>query len=306
MNILDFIDSPDIRKCCKDHAFTPSEQAVLCMQSNIRSYDEKMQFLAELIVTNDFETVTYREPDFNKSETVNIGSLVRERFKNWQTSRPDPNKKEDGIVYLPVARTLGQNDPMLIGVFDTFGAAIDSLDVIEQKGNCLSISRETINAPEYVVTYTFGKSGQILKASLSVAGAETNVDLQYSFCVNVPHPFRTGDILVAEEERVQPETPGFAKKFFCVFDGFKPLSDGYVTYAGNEDMRAQVGVYNEQNMDFIWYANPSILCLRKCGEGELPASQKPILEMAEELKKAELSVRMTEDLVTDPDALPFH
>ncbi len=47
--ILDFIDSPEIRKCNEATVFTPAQQAVLIMKSRQRSMEEKMDALQRLV-----------------------------------------------------------------------------------------------------------------------------------------------------------------------------------------------------------------------------------------------------------------
>lgn len=49
LNILDFIDSPDIREFHKNTTFAPEEQAVLVVNSETHTIEEKMAALEYLL-----------------------------------------------------------------------------------------------------------------------------------------------------------------------------------------------------------------------------------------------------------------
>ena len=85
-NILDFLDSPDIREYNRETKFTPAEQAVLVAMSFRKTMDEKISALKEL-------ADAYREDEFQK-ESVETGlycmdeiefrKLVLDTVKWWE------------------------------------------------------------------------------------------------------------------------------------------------------------------------------------------------------------------------------
>lgn len=62
-NILDFIDSPDIREYNKNTRFTPAEQAILIGQSEETTVEEKLsawQELVDVYSTEEFQVESIR------------------------------------------------------------------------------------------------------------------------------------------------------------------------------------------------------------------------------------------------------
>jgi len=209
MDVLDFIDSKDIREFNRYYSFTPSEQAIICMMNNQRSYQEKMDFLKELEVNNiDFDTVRYDDnfQAFGEPER-NLRVIIHDTVKYWNNHKPDENN-DSSVVYIAGAYPLNNQHGTIYGVFYSFQDAIgvlgnNRLHWDNSQDMCAYVSREVISRPNESITYTLGKDLQILK--VSKPAEDSIVTLQYSYSVHIPVPFKRGDILVAESERVRPE-----------------------------------------------------------------------------------------------------
>lgn len=73
LNILDFIDSPDIREFHKNTTFAPEEQAVLVVNSEKRTIEEKVDALEYLLE----EYPDYDAPLYGDGWGGTFGNLPR-------------------------------------------------------------------------------------------------------------------------------------------------------------------------------------------------------------------------------------
>ena len=111
-DILDFIDSPDIREYHKNTYFTPAE-AVLITMSERRTLEEKEVALQEL-------ADTYREVEFHTesvwtnrhSEQASFRHIVLDTIKRWNGLLEERSDAEN-VVYtarVVVKEMIGEKD----------------------------------------------------------------------------------------------------------------------------------------------------------------------------------------------------
>lgn len=210
MDVLDFIDSPDIRTYYENRTFTPAEQAVLCMKSNLRSYDEKVAFVATLLEA-------YPDSDFpleDFDDTWDIRSDLQRMVIDWQMNGPAKDEEYIDVVYVTYMKFLDSRDEYGDRcIFSTYRKAYEALqaskeEMLDETDSpvCACIIKEWVDHPEKRITYTLNEDLQIIKTS--------SFWEDYEF--DVPAPFQKGDILLAAEERYAPTASYNEDAFFCV------------------------------------------------------------------------------------------
>lgn len=95
LNILDFIDSPDIREFHKNTTFAPEEQAVLVVNSEKRTIEEKMDVLEYLLE----EYPDYDAPLYGDGWGRNFQELTQNTLKKWKALLA-ARYENDGYVYM--------------------------------------------------------------------------------------------------------------------------------------------------------------------------------------------------------------
>ena len=97
-NILNFIDSKDIREYNKDTKFTPLEQAVIIYYSKCTSIDEKISAWKELLDTyseDDFKSTRYGEKVFDE---ISNKQIIADTVETYEKALEFRNKAE-GVVF---------------------------------------------------------------------------------------------------------------------------------------------------------------------------------------------------------------
>ena len=97
-NILDFIDSKDIREYNKNTHFTPMEQAVLIHYSQGTTIDEKLSAWRELLAAHreeEFEQLRFGKRNFAEKSNKQIITDTVTIYENALAQR----KHTDGVVF---------------------------------------------------------------------------------------------------------------------------------------------------------------------------------------------------------------
>lgn len=235
MDVLDFIDSPDIRAYCKHHTFSPAEQAVLCLKSNQRSYAEKMAFVSALLDVDPYAPFPLTE----FCTTWDIRSELQQAVVDWNLNPPEKGDNDPQVVYVTGMKFLDSRDEYGgHSTFSTYQKAYENLCATregmldEDSSPVLStIEKVRIDHPEKTITYTLNKDLQVIKTS----------GFQEDFEFDVPVPFQTGDILYAAAERYATTASFNEDAFFCVA-AERTLDSGEITrvfarFLGNEVYR---------------------------------------------------------------------
>lgn len=95
MNILDFIDSQDIREFHKNTTFAPEEQAVLVVNSETHTIEEKMAALEYLLEAYP----DYDAPLYGDGWGRNFRELTQNTLKKWKALLA-ARYENDGYVYM--------------------------------------------------------------------------------------------------------------------------------------------------------------------------------------------------------------
>ena len=154
MDVLDFVDSPDLRAFFKNRSFPPAEQAVLCLKSNHRSCDEKVKFLASLLET--YPESSFPLEDFD--DTWNIREELQDIIAAWELSNFEKDNVTPGDVFVTHMRFLDSDDEFLSAIFSTYCKAYDDLRQEKEESETegavyMSIEKRRIDDPKKRITY---------------------------------------------------------------------------------------------------------------------------------------------------------
>ena len=132
MDLLKFIDSPDVRLFNRNHQFTPAEWAVLISHSQCTTVQEKLEalhYLVDTFPTEEFgserlgrnmvvwgQSICWRAQDFRKN--------VQGTISVWEGLLQDCQARQENIVYAASLTTVGDklydgnNPPALFNTYD--------------------------------------------------------------------------------------------------------------------------------------------------------------------------------------------
>ena len=214
MEVWDFIDSPDVREECRKHTFSPAEQAVLCMRSNLRSLDEKMSFLASLLEAHPEAPYPF---EGDGGYETDIKTRMQEVVHVWKHYHPVTGRVDPSDVFVAHIRYLGDRKAFDFGgaIFRTFEKARAYLQRVryrlmkieEDEETVAAITQERIDVPGKRVRYQLNDALEIIDAS-SIG--------RRCYELDVPVPFQRGDILFAEAERDECVRYAWEAGFYCV------------------------------------------------------------------------------------------
>lgn len=251
MEWWEFIDSPDVRAECREHRFTPAEQAVLCWKSNLHSYDEKVAFLKSLLACYPGQPF----PFFDDGDEINMREWIEDCIQDWEHHHPETGEHHPDDVFVLWVSYLG-NDPdraLWGGLYHTFRKAHEHLlrykarlDRADAARMMATIDKERIDDPSVPeITYTLNDACDVIKVS-------TFIDC---FAFDIPVPFCKGDILFAAAERYQQVR--FEKSFYCVTADCRKIGDQHV----------MVFAWYDAEHNLRWTTNPIFrLRLQSCKE----------------------------------------
>ena len=275
-NILEFIDSPDIREFHKHTAFAPEEQAVLIVNSNKRSIEEKVAALEYLLETYP----DYDAPLYGDGWGRNFRELTRNTLKKWKMLL-EVRHEQDGYVYM--AEFLEKDTAFCHkgygNLYTDYNKAYEFLQTEKQTYLAEGWDTETYglikrmklnpepdqNDNQYG-EYYFNSKNKLIRMEGFFEELEelTLWDELENASFFLKLPFKAGDI-VKVESLCNPT-------YYGVFTGRwdKP------SYPGAIEMTCSLDVYASERDMFDYTDNTPILGMTLCKEEELPEEEAPL------------------------------
>lgn len=294
-DVLQFIDSPDIREFNKDTKFIPAEQAVLIAVSKTKTVKEKLVALQYLVSQ-------YSDDEFGTEKVCKYWCMdKRESFRDtvietiriWREILQDRNNSE-GYVYAVKLMEKGF-DRWNLGdycFFSSYDKAYEDMVLSKQLylddeylidtktyGEILRIrvDEQEFKSIDYDV-YRFDNELQLVE----VIGLETrqsqedeNYGLVSDYSIYVPLPFVSGDIVKYDSL--------FCENQYGVFshEWEKPEDKSWTS------LEVSLDIYDEKQKTFDYTDDTWILNLTYCTDDELPKGQDA-LRLIREVRKGKM------------------
>ena len=302
-DILQFIDSPDIREYHKNSRFTPAQECVLVAVSEKTTVEEKIETLRYILNHYKKEELGVE----TVSDNISLGILDVEQFLMeakltlhiWEELLKTRYEDSDrGVIYAACLTEKGFFADKLTDFcfFSSYDAAYHSL--LRQKQEYLSdadlkdvetygeIYRITLDNLEYdytdADTYRFDNEMRLVQAFGSAkrrwADEDEIISTLESYEFYLPLPFQRGDIVKAESP------------FYETYYGVIPYGVGEEAEEvrkWNRSMYRSLDIYNESSCNFGYTDDTNSLHLSLCGEEELPDGQE-VLKTIRGIRRGEM------------------
>lgn len=300
-NILDFIDSEDIREHNKDTFFSPTQKAILISHSKKQSIENKMTAMESLLLEHmDWDFPYIVGVDNRKRSFREAASKRLEEWKEVLEMRYD-NKDAVYISRLSEVEYLSTDDgnPRF---FSNYSKAYESLVMDKNRylddfdlkdvrtlGEIIRITVDAGNA-----SYGYDQRHYLFNTDMKLIDAYRKCyddpspvsDIEAYHCY-IPLPFKAGDI-------VKCESP-YHETYYGVFPyDWKKPENRYVT-----SLYASLDTYYAKEKCFEISDDTPVLELSKCTDDELPEDQR-ILKVISAVRKGEL------DFYTVLNQMSFH
>lgn len=274
MNILDFIDSPDIREHNINTIFTPSEQAVIIYNSYKKSVEEKisaLRFLVNNYNEDEFQQECINELQCEDISTINFRDIVSDTANTWQNALNLRYDNNEAVFLVEITNRYTNNE--IKKYFSDYNSAYNFITIIPKSiYDCIEIIRIPMNAAYQGYTfYLFNAEMLMYDVQPYFEDFENPESESFSkFSIKMPLPFKTGDILKA----VRPSME-------CVYGVLDH------TYDGNTDniyLRLEKYIYD--NKLFTW-ERVNYFRLQKVSPEELPQKQN-YLKLLSDIRRGKL------------------
>ena len=294
-DVLQFIDSPDIREFNRHTKFLPAEQAVLVAVSKTKTVEEKLealQYLADQYSDNEFGTEkVYEYWCTDKRESFR--DTVMETIQIWRDILKDRYDSE-GYVY---AMTLGekgfvQRDFYEYCFFSSYGKAYESM--VSGKQHYLNdedlrdtqtygeILRIRVDEQEFMRSdydaYCFDNELRLIEVlgrDRRVKKGDEYYGLVSDYSIYVPLPFVPGDIVKYGSLLCEAQYGVFSHEWK------QPINRMFTS------LEVSLDVYDESQKTFDYTDDTWILGLTYCTDDELPKGQDA-LRLIREVRKGEM------------------
>lgn len=296
-NILDFIDSFDIREYNKNTVFTPAEQAVLITHSEGTTVEEKLVAWQELVDNYSTEEFGLESIRINRRfHAADFRQVVIDNIHVWRELLAVTKKKEN-VVYETV---FGEREVEGSGrkhYFSSFEFAYQS--IVEDKQGYLD--SDTLKDVETYATikrlYLDSDNGQVdifyfdnelrlvmirpTRKWFEIDGEQEKIELKEDCYMYVPMPFRAGDL-------VKMQSPFYKTDYGVVPFNQRSREDDICLNHGGDgtDMITTLDSYIDWRDEFDYFDDAELLSLRYCTVEELPEEQK-VLEKVSLARKGE-------------------
>lgn len=287
-NILNFIDSPDIREFHRNTAFTPAQQVVLVERSEKKNVFEKVEMLENLLDT-------YSEEEFNDGRLVckhicetDISFYENTKYtvKIWKDLLRDRTESNE---YLYAANLMERNifsDPEQDRYFSTYEKAYEYLQ--EEKNRYLQ-SEYLKNVPTTGIIrgikldiknqwdndeYWFDNDMQLVKISgrserYQISESKT-VQPVFAYVFHLELPFQVGDIVKAENFQ-------------------NPPLWGVIYYERDKPkVKIRLDYYDTESKKYDFVDDVDILSLTFAKKDKIPKKEGQKLKMLSMARKGEL------------------
>lgn len=293
-DVLEFIDSPDIRAFHRKTVFTPAQQALLVMRSGKKTVDEKIEMLEYLMNT-------YGETEFNDGSVVcdyvcdtdiSFCENIKYTVKIWKDLLRD-RIEDNGDLY--AANLMEKEifpDREQYRYFSSYKKAYEYLqegknsylkseylENIPTTGIILGIKLDVENRWDND-EYWFDNNMQLIKISGRSERYQISeskiVQPVFSYAFHLELPFHVGDIVKAETFR----NPPFWGVLYYEWD--KPKDMKCCT------MNIWLDCYDTKSKKYDFVDDADILSLTFAKEDEIPEEERYKLKMLSMARKGKL------------------
>lgn len=315
LNILDFIDSKDIREYNKDTKFTPIEQAVLIELSQKAVLSKKLDGWNTLL---DF----YSEEEFQSENVGKLSECVLDYPNNETAEKPKTDNnisfrkiisdtvstyksvldkrydKDDDVIYIA---EFSENPEYRATIddcrfFRDYDSAYEYLvkcrneyidDRLDISNINVSITREkfyTGNNDDEIYKYLFNSNLEIADVYYPCQLNNSEYFLS-DFYISIPHLFKVGDLVKVingcEENNV----------YYGVLGGLKEETENMHRDIGDyTDMEKYIDVVYEKNGKMYYGHQHAVLTqLERCTAEELPEKESEMLLLMSDTLKRNIS-----------------
>ncbi len=293
-NILEFIDSKDIREYNKNTAFTPLEQAVIIYYSLLTTVEEKISAWRELLSAyeeEDFKQLNYGERQFSDCPNRQLVSNTLCAYEN--TLSYQRNSRD--VVFAANLNEVGYPRPDRLTYFSTYRAAFD--DLIKEKQKYLDdedlkdiptkaqISIFHLNDPDSSEEARFDFDNDMRMVQLipfrMPYGCEKSCRYSYDFYdldavfIRVPIPFRKGDILRTVSDAYLGEKQYAVLPCEITHDDF--IKGNPNAIRDGSDMAIVLESYEEKEDWGFDYNHYNYLYWEKCPPSEVPENKRMLI-----------------------------
>lgn len=293
-DVLEFIDSPDIRTFHQKTVFTPAQQAVLVMRSGKKTVDEKIEMLEYLIDI-------YSETEFDDGSVVcdyvydtdiSFYENIKYTMKIWKDMLCD-RTEDNGYLY---AANLMEKEIFpereSYRYFSSYEKAYEYLKKekdsylkseylkdIPTVGIILGIKPDTENRWDND-EYWFDSDMNLIEISgrnerYQISKNKT-VQPVFSYAFHLELPFHVGDIVKAESFQ-RPPLWGV-----IYYEWEKPKKPEFCT------MNIWLDVYDDKREKYDFVDDEDILTLTFAKEGDIPEEERYKLKMLSMARKGKL------------------
>lgn len=312
LNILDFIDSKDIREYNKGTKFTPIEQAVIIELSQKAVLSKKLDgwnTLLDLYSEEEFQSenvgrLSKCNLDYTNKETaektktdnnISFRKIISDTVSTYESVLDKRYDKDDDVIYIaefsenPEYRATIDDCRFFKDYDSAYSYLVQSRneyidDGLDFSNIGVSITREkfyTGDNDDEIYKYLFNSNLEIVDVYYPCQLNNSEYFLS-DFYISIPHPFKVGDLVKVIN--------GYEKNdvYYGVLGGLKEET---------ENMHRDIGDYTdmEKHIDIVYEKNEKMCCghqhavltqLEKCTAEELPEKESEmLLLMSDTLKE---------------------
>ena len=322
-DVYDLINSKTIGDYCREigHRFNTEELAVLIFRNKRMSVDEKIK---------EYNNLIKNYPDMEVIERINcdhydsVKDMIKEEITRIETLRKKLVEDEQDVVY-SYNYNCDCNGYFIKGkhnefrdIYKTYNEVnkIINEEIENDEGKeivSFVITKRTISKQDgYSIRaeYLLDENRKLKMVNICKIGEWTNIS---SICLNIPTPFKEGDILVANSQ-----TP-FSEGYVLDYDRFPFVLEYLITWNDNFSTRLSKGNFDSSDMqgpgDYIsedgsiCYDNIFDYDSWEYFDGELKGKDR-ILKAISSLKKGKIDINLfinayeeikKDNIITDVD-----
>ena len=301
-NILDFIDSEDIREYNKETSFSPTQKAILIGRSQRQSIENKIKAMENLLLEYLDWDFPYIEAN-DKKQKRSFRGVVSEEVREWKEVLEKRYDNRDAVYISRLSEveflSSDEGNPRF---FSNYSKAYESLVIAKKRylddldlkdvqtlGEIIRITVDAGNA-----SYGYDERHYMFDSDMRLIDAYrrchedtrlmNGIDAYHCY---IPLPFKAGDI-------VKCESP-YHETYYGVFpyDWEEPKNRYGIS------MYVSLDTYYAKEKLFEMTDDTPVLELSKCKDDELPEDQR-ILKVISAVRKGEL------DFYTVLSRMSFH
>ena len=322
-DVYDLINSKTIGDYCREigHKFNTEELAVLIFRNKRMSVDEKIK---------EYNNLIKNYPDMEVIERINcdhydsVKDMIKEEITRLETLRKKLVEDEQDVVYSynyycncneKIVKGKGNEFIDIYKTYDEVSKILNKEIKDDKDKEIVSfiITKRSISKQyQYSIRaeYLLDENGKIKMVNICKVGEWLNIS---NICLNIPTPFKEGDILVANSK-----TP-FSEGYVLEYDRFPFVLEYLITWNDNFSTRLSKGNFDSSDMqgpgDYvsedgsICYDNIFDYDSWEYFDGELKGKDR-ILKAISSLKKGKIDINLfinayeeikKDNIITDVD-----